>query len=482
MQRIKNFFFYNTSEKQTVVKNTAWLTVSEIVVRLIRFILILWVARILGAEGWGLFSYTLSFVGLVMTFSDLGMTTLVTREFSAQKQSWIRTILVVKIILVILSIITSIIIGVITQSAEVLSILPLVIIILAADSVRGIASAFIRAREKMEQEAAVQLVTNISIVGFSFLFLSLQPTTYSLAMGYTIGNVIGLCLALAISGKTILSHLSSDTKITIAPVLTSAWPIAVLILAMGIITNIDSVMIGWWLTISDVGYYATAQRLIQFGLVIPSLFVSALFPTLNKIYHENKERFTAIAQKSFSALLILAMPMVVGGIIIARPLVTLLFSAEFLPSVPALQILLVGSFALFPLILYNALAIIINKQNIIAKNTVFAIIVSIILNALLIPKFGIVGASIGTVITHWFILITNILLVGIPMSIRKKTIFWVLLGTSIMSAIVIICMRLNINPVITIVTASIFYGLFLIIVKEPIVQSFIPMFIHKKTP
>ncbi len=478
---IKKTLFQNRSEKQTVVKNTFWLTGSEITVRLIRFGLIVWVARILGAEGWGLFSYTLSFVGIIMTFSDLGMTTLITREFSAQKKDWIKTILILKIIFVVLSIIASIVIGFSTQSPEITKLIPLVTIILASDSLRGIMSSFIRAKEKMEQEAIIQIITNISIVGFSVIFLLHTTATYSLALGYALGSIIGLLLATFITEKTIYQEITSDRPLTIIPVVKSAWPIAVLILTAGVIGNIDSVMIGWWLSIADVGYYATAGRIIQFGIIIPSLFVSALFPTLNKIYQEDKERFIQIAQKSFSALLLLALPIVIGGIIIAKPLIVFLFGNEYIPAVPAFQILLLGTLALFPTALYSILAIITDRQIIIAKNTIGAIIVSILLNIILIPKFGIIGAAIGTIITHWVILMANILFINIPIWINKKTIFCGISGTLVLGLIAFIGVKMNVHPIIIIVCTSIFYGGFLVTIKEPVVQSFTEMFINKKT-
>lgn len=482
MKFLKQLLFWNTSEKQIVFKNTFWLTISEVLVRLLRFGLILYAARILGTEGWGLFSYTLSFVGLIMTFSDLGLSTLITREFSTQKTSWLRTILILKIGLMMISILGTLIIGITTQSPAVISILLLVILIIGSDSLRGIGNAIIRAQEKMEREAFVLGIANISIVALSLFFLSLQPNTYSLALGYAVGSIIGTIVAFGFTWKDIATILKSRHPFTPIPVLVTVWPMAVLIISLGLIANIDSVMIGWWLPLSEVGYYATAQRIIQFALIIPSIFIGALFPTLNKIYQENKSHFIAITQKSFTILIIIVIPLIIGGILIAEPLIAFLFGTSYLPAVPVFQILLFGCFGPFLLALYNVLAIITDQQSIIAKNTLGAIVVSVLLNLLLIPLLGIIGAAIGTIVTQFFILIANIILIRIPFTIHIKTVFMALLGSLGMTGIIILLKTLSFHPLGIIISASIFYGLFLLIIREPITLSFVELFRNKKTP
>ncbi len=106
MDRIKKFLFHNTGIKQTVAKNTFWLFLSEVSGRLFRMVLIIYAARVLGASGWGSFSYGLSVASLLMIFSDIGISGLITRELAQKKEEYrtfISTALAIKIILVALS-------------------------------------------------------------------------------------------------------------------------------------------------------------------------------------------------------------------------------------------------------------------------------------------------------------------------------------------------------------------------------------------
>ena len=77
-----SFFLKNLGTKQTIAKNTFWLATAEAITRLLKFFLIIYVARILGATEYGKFTFALAFVGLFVIFSDFGISPILAREFS----------------------------------------------------------------------------------------------------------------------------------------------------------------------------------------------------------------------------------------------------------------------------------------------------------------------------------------------------------------------------------------------------------------
>ncbi|HUW71996.1 MAG TPA: oligosaccharide flippase family protein, partial [Candidatus Humimicrobiaceae bacterium] len=81
----RSFFLENLGIRQTIFKNTLWLAVAEGVTRFLKLILIIYVARILGATEYGKFTFALAFVTLFAIFYDLGLSQITTRELS-QKQ------------------------------------------------------------------------------------------------------------------------------------------------------------------------------------------------------------------------------------------------------------------------------------------------------------------------------------------------------------------------------------------------------------
>ncbi|PIR04599.1 MAG: hypothetical protein COV57_03580, partial [Candidatus Liptonbacteria bacterium CG11_big_fil_rev_8_21_14_0_20_35_14] len=73
MSALKNLLFNNTSDKQTIIKNTLWLSIGQVIGRLVRVLIIIYAARILGAESYGAFSYALSIAALLSILADLGI-------------------------------------------------------------------------------------------------------------------------------------------------------------------------------------------------------------------------------------------------------------------------------------------------------------------------------------------------------------------------------------------------------------------------
>ncbi|MFQ6027095.1 MAG: oligosaccharide flippase family protein, partial [Dehalococcoidia bacterium] len=89
---------------QTIAKNITVLTIADITCTAIGFLLIMYVAHHLGAEGFGILSFGLAFTGIFVVFTDLGLSILTTREVARDKslaQKYLGNIATLKIILCI---------------------------------------------------------------------------------------------------------------------------------------------------------------------------------------------------------------------------------------------------------------------------------------------------------------------------------------------------------------------------------------------
>ena len=79
-QKIKSFLFENKTAKQTVAKNTVWLSISNFGGRLFKAAIIIYAARMLGAAGYGVFSYAVTLAGFFTLFVDPGINSVLIRE------------------------------------------------------------------------------------------------------------------------------------------------------------------------------------------------------------------------------------------------------------------------------------------------------------------------------------------------------------------------------------------------------------------
>src|SRR3989344_4832399 len=195
MSKLRNFFFANSNTRQTIIKNTFWLFSGEALGRLIKLGLIVYAARELGAEGWGIFAYALSIASLLMIFSDIGIESLVAREISQKKDDhkmFISAAFLLKSIILTISIalviFVSPFISNITEARELFFIIALIFFF---DVVRNMGLAINRVMEKMEREMIIKVIMNFVILGLGIVLLKMNPSPLSLAIAYTAGSGVG---------------------------------------------------------------------------------------------------------------------------------------------------------------------------------------------------------------------------------------------------------------------------------------------------
>src|SRR5262249_19220714 len=154
------FLFKNTSTKQTVVKNTIWLSISNFGGRLFKAIIIIYGARVLGTEGWGVFSYAITLSGFFALLLDPGVNSVLMRNAArssdAERQKILSTTFVMKLVLIILGGAFILFVAPFFSTLPgAKALLPLVALILTFDTLREFFSSLIRGIEKMEWEAGV---------------------------------------------------------------------------------------------------------------------------------------------------------------------------------------------------------------------------------------------------------------------------------------------------------------------------------------
>lgn len=403
-KKIKLFLFENQNLKQTVAKNTFWLFFGQISGRLLRTGLIIYAARVLGPSSWGAFSYVMSLVAFMTIFSDMGMGAIVTRESSKNPEfskKYFSTAFCLKLVLLVVGM-SLIIFGAkyITNIPEAKALMPLVAIILFFDSLRNFGFVISRAKEKMQLEALNEIITNFMITALGLAFLYFIPTSRSLASAYIYGVAIGFFVILLMLKDHFYSSLISFDKALIKPIIKDSLPFALASFLGAIMINTDLIMIGWMRPANEVGFYSAAQKPVQVFYTIASLFAVSIFPALTKTLKDSLEKGGRILEKAISMSLLVAIPLSLGGIILANQIIGLLFGSEYLAATSSFQILMLTILIIFPsVIVSNSILAHEQQKNFIAFSLIGAI-GNIFFNFILIPYFGIAGASASTVLTQ----------------------------------------------------------------------------------
>ncbi len=101
----------------------------------------------------------------------------------------------------------------------------------------------------------------------------------------------------------------------------------------------DVVILSLLLDESAVGWYGSARQLFGTLLFVPSIIVTAIFPALSRLHTTEPDTLRQYMRRSFDLLFLLSVPVGLGIVAIANPLVVTLFGADFANSGPVLAVL-----------------------------------------------------------------------------------------------------------------------------------------------
>jgi len=478
IKRIKNFLFKNTSEKQTVIKNTFWLFTGEIIGRIFKLAVVIYATRELGVEGWGIFSYALAFISFFYILGDFGVNTFITREISKSeenKRKYLGTSFIIKmgllLILFIFSLLIGPYIGKIKLGLELLTVLSLLYF---ADSLREFGLSINRALGKMEREAFSKVLLNSIITILGIILVTYKATPLSLAIAYSVGSITATVFVMWSIKKEFNKINWSISKESLKVIYNFSWPIIIISL-FSFIFNIDSIMLGQLRSATDVGLYSAAQRIVQFTAIIPAYVAMSIFPLLSKNESDNI-RMSNIIEKIMTIIFSIGIPLAIGGLLLSSKLMLFIFGPEYSAGGITLGILMISILASFPNIILTNVIFSKNLQRTFIAATSFGVVVNIILNLLLIPRYGAIGAAVSVTVTQLVIMTINWhkLKKIIPFRVISK-IGIIVLSSLIMGVIIILLNRLGANVIITIMTAVIIYTLSLFILKEPALTEMIAL-------
>ena len=235
-----------------------------------------------------------------------------------------------------------------------------------------------------------------------------------------------------------------------------------------IYTYIDSVMLSLMQGNEVVGWYNAAYRLTLVLLFIPNVINLAVFPKMSQYYGSSKSSLNLFYEKYFKYMLILGIPIGAEITILADRIISVIFGTGYSQSIIALQIIIWTIVFTFAGAAFVQLLQSINKQLIITKISGICVVINIMLNLVLIPKFSYIGASYATLITEvilvgYVIFASYKLGYGIKHRIVISDLFRVILSTLIISAFLWYFKTLNLF--LLIITGTLLYFASLYIVK-----------------
>ena len=176
--------------------------------------------------------------------------------------------------------------------------------------------------------------------------------------------------------------------------------------------RITGLLVGRWYNASTMGYYSKASLLNKHAtLSVAGVMIQTTYP-LYAAVQDDKERLINMVKRITSTLAYITVPMLGLLILVAEPLIVLLYSDRWVASVPYFQILCVGGMAGCLQAVNQQTIAAIGKSKVFFVWTVVKNSVGIVLQIIGLIVWGIWGLLVGKVLSSWFSYLVNISLVS----------------------------------------------------------------------
>jgi len=394
----------NTKRKDA--GNFAWIAIGELIGRVFQFLYLKVLTGAIGTENFGIISFAQSNVSFFVLFATLGLDTYGIREIAKNKESsssLVNSILTLRLLLSFL--VYGLLFSYISFSVESEFIRLIMLIIglrVIAESLH--LSWVFQGLENFK----VSALRNTALYFFSFVgiyTLVSTPDHTSLAV------IILMIVMISVSLAQIIYYILKIDSIKISinfdtwkKILKQSIPIGISAFFIIVYNNSDMVMIGYMRNNTETGLYSAAFKILSIAIIPSGLIQQIFYPKLSKF--KSPEDSLRILIKYIQILFSLAVFISGSFYIYAKDLILFQFHKEYIASVPALEIMTIKIFLSFAAVTFTTSLLASSRQNFVMKAVAFSALLNVVLNFILIPDFGFIGAAWTTVISEFFVVIS----------------------------------------------------------------------------
>jgi len=394
---------------QRVFKNTSYLFISEILIKAFGLFWVIFLARNLSVEKYGMYNVIVSFIAIFSFLPDLGVGIITIREIAKHKKRASKLLGEAFLLNSILACFT-IIIAFISSYVLHISMHFLIFISLVTlffSTIRSVSVFYFDGMEKMQYSAILNGFNSLLLIACAAIALLLfNGSLTAVFLGMLVGTIISMSISYIVLYKQEKIHFTLDISRSLF-LLREGVPLGIASFAALVYSRIDVVILSQLLGNAKAGVYSAATpfpiALIQL-LNVP--FVIALFPALSRLHVEDSTRFKKTIYKSLGAVMLWSIPATFFVFFLAEIIIPILFGNKYDNAIPILKtIILTVPFISLSAVLYKVL-IAMRHQRDYLFISVLGAVVSVTLTITFISSFGIMGAAWSSVITQIILFLT----------------------------------------------------------------------------
>lgn len=394
----------NVLFKSRTAKNASWLIAGKIVQMILAFFIGLITARYLGPSNYGLIGYGTTYVTFFSSLCSLGINSVLVKELVDNHEKSgeiIGTTLALKAIASFASVIMIFgIVSIIDKNDSVAIVVTMLCSIGVFFNIFDTLNYWFQSRFQSKYSAIAILVGYLATSIYRIVLLILKkPVQYfalASAVDYLFVGLILILFYIKNKGNKLAFSLQYSKEL-----LGKSWHFILPNIMVAIYSQTDKFMLKQMINETELGYYNAALTICNMWVFVLNAIIDSFYPSIMGLHKEGKESLYIKRNKQLYAI-VFYLSIFVATIIclFATIIVRILYGDLYLPAITPLRVVVFYSSFAFLGVARNAWIVAEEKQKYLIWIYVFSTSFNIILNILLIPIYGAVGAAIASLVSQ----------------------------------------------------------------------------------
>jgi O-antigen/teichoic acid export membrane protein len=330
-------------QARQIFKNTAAMTLADLVARAGSMLLSFLIARMLQASGLGIYSAAMAYYGVIAIASSMGTQDFLVREIAREPDKTNRYVVHASVAgLAVSSSVMAVfflVLPLLGHSAELASSTGVVILAIIPGTLNTIQNAVFVAHQRVEFVLFTRFLGTLVNVALSLVLLARGYGVVSLLVAFVVVEYLMMfCFYFLISRY--IAHIRWEFQFSFARKL--VWEMrvfAALSFLSALFAQPEVIILSLVSDEEQIGYYSAANKLVGFWYLVSQMYMANVYPALSRSYHLADGKFQIMQDKSIKYLLAVSLPLTAGMASAAAPAIRLFYGPGFEAAVLPLQIM-----------------------------------------------------------------------------------------------------------------------------------------------
>ena len=384
--------------------NTSWLLGERVLRMVVSLFVGIYVARYLGPEGFGLLSYTMSFVWLFSSLASFGLDDILVRELvqsPEKRNNLLGTVFWLKVCgTVVMGTAIALVLQLKAEEEQtfwMIAIITFGFLFQATNVVDFYFQSQVQSKFAVRAQAFQLLITSLFKIYLVWIQAELIWFAFALMLDQAVVAVLFLIMY---RWKIEWFPFFSFTWTQAKKLMRDAWPLIFAGMVVSVYMKIDQVMLKEMLNTKAVGVYAAAVKLCEAWYFVPGVITASLFPALIEARKKSELLYDERVQKLYDLMVWGSVAVAIPTTLLADWIILILYGADFQEAADILSIYIwTGVFVTLG-IASSKWLIAENLQRYLFFRTALGALLNVGCNLWLIPIYGIKGAAFATLVAH----------------------------------------------------------------------------------